>query len=240
LSTTGTSSAVPAIRKAPKHPGAACSLCPRLTEFRARNHESFPDWHNAPVASFGDIDSRLLIVGLAPGLRGANRTARPFTGDWAGDLLYQTLDKFAFSKGVYGARSDDGLRLLDCRITNAVRCVPPQNKPMGAEIWSCAPFLKAEIDAMKNLEVMLALGGLAHGAVLSVLRAKKSAYTFSHQAQHAVGDHPLLVNSYHCSRYNTNTRRLTEAMFEDVFRDIRQLLDAPGDRAKHRNRKNAV
>lgn len=231
MSTRAASSTTPTLQKAPKQPGAACPLCPRLAEFRAHNHEIFPSWHNAPVTSFGDIDSRLLIVGLAPGLRGANRTARPFTGDWAGDLLYQTLDKFSFSRGVYGSRSDDGLRLVDCRITNAVRCVPPKNKPIGAEIRACAPFLKAEIDAMKNLEVMLALGGLAHGAILSVLGAKKSAYTFSHQAQHAVGSHPLLVNSYHCSRYNTNTRRLTEAMFEDIFRDIRQLLDAPGGRA---------
>ena len=177
------------------------------------------------MASFGDIDGRLLIVGLAPGLRGANRTARPFTGDWAGDLLYQTLDKFAFSHGAYGSHSDDGLRLRDCRITNSVRCVPPENKPIGAEIRTCASFLQAEIDAMENLEVMLALGGLAHGAILSVLGVKKSAFKFAHQAQHAVVNRPLLVNSYHCSRYNTNTGRLTEAMFEAVFHDIRQLLD---------------
>jgi uracil-DNA glycosylase family 4 len=225
LSTRAVTSTRATLQKAPKQPGATCPLCPRLAEFRASNNKKFPDWHNAPVASFGDIDSRLLIVGLAPGLRGANRTARPFTGDWAGDLLYQTLDKFAFSHGVYGSRSDDGLRLLDCRITNAVRCVPPQNKPIGAEIQACAPFLKAEIDAMINLEVILALGGVAHLAILSVLGAKKSTYKFAHQAQHAVGGHPLLVNSYHCSRYNTNTRRLTEAMFEDIFRKIRQVLD---------------
>lgn len=221
------SSVTRALRQTPKQPRAACPLCPRLAEFRARNRASFPDWHNAPVASFGDINSRLLIVGLAPGLRGANRTARPFTGDWAGDLLYQTLDKFALSQGVYGSCIDDGLRLLDCRITNAVRCVPPENKPIGAEIRACATFLQAEINAMENLEVILALGGLAHGAILSVLGAKKSVFKFAHQAQHALGDHPLLVNSYHCSRYNTNTRRLTEAMFEDVFRDIRRLLDYP-------------
>ena len=221
------SSVTRALRQTPKQPRAACPLCPRLAEFRARNRASFPDWHNAPVASFGDINSRLLIVGLAPGLRGANRTARPFTGDWAGDLLYQTLDKFALSQGVYGSCIDDGLRLLDCRITNAVRCVPPENKPIGAEIRACATFLQAEINAMENLEVILALGGLAHGAILSVLGAKKSVFKFAHQAQHVVGNHPLLVDSYHCSRYNTNTGRLTEAMFEDVFRDIRRLLDYP-------------
>ena len=209
----------------PRQPGRDCPLCPRLADFRERNRESFPDWHNAPVSSFGDIDGRLLIVGLAPGLRGANRTARPFTGDWAGDLLYQTLDRFGFSQGRYDSRPDDGLTLLDCRITNAVRCVPPENKPIGAEVKACAPFLLTEIKAMTNLEVMLALGGLAHGAVLTVLGLKKSAFKFGHQAMHLLPDGPLLANSYHCSRYNTNTGRLTESMFENVFRGIRRQLD---------------
>ena len=209
----------------PTQPGRDCSHCPRLVDFRAQNREKFPDWHNAPVSSFGDIGGRLLIVGLAPGLRGANRTARPFTGDWAGDLLYQTLDRFGFSQGRYASRTDDGLTLKDCRITNAVRCVPPENKPIGAEVKACAPFLLAEIEAMPRLEVMLALGGLAHGAVLTVLGLKKSAFKFGHQAMHAVPGRPLLANSYHCSRYNTNTGRLTEAMFEDVFRGIRRHLD---------------
>ena len=209
----------------PTEPGRDCPLCPRLVDFRARNRESFPDWHNAPVSSFGDIGGRLLIIGLAPGLRGANRTSRPFTGDWAGDLLYQTLDRFGFSQGRYDSRADDGLTLKDCRITNAVRCVPPENKPIGAEVKACAPFLLAEIEAMENLEVMLALGGLAHGAVLTVLGLKKSAFKFAHQAMHAVPEHPVLANSYHCSRYNTNTGRLTEVMFADVFRDIRARLD---------------
>ncbi len=175
--------------------------------------------------SFGDINGRLLIVGLAPGLRGANRTSRPFTGDWAGDLLYQTIDRFGFSRGRYDSRPDDGLTLVDCRITNAVRCVPPENKPVGAEVRACAPFLLDEIEAMPNLKVMLALGGLAHGAVLTVLGIRKADFKFSHQAMHALPDRPVLANSYHCSRYNTNTGRLTEAMFEDVFRDIRQCLD---------------
>lgn len=209
----------------PLQPSADCRLCPRLADFRGENREKFPDWHNAPVSSFGDIDGRLLIIGLAPGLRGANRTARPFTGDWAGDLLYQTLGRFGFSQGTYDSRPDDGLRLSDCRITNAVRCVPPENKPIGAEVRACAPFLRAEIEAMNNLEIMLALGGLAHGAVLTVLGFKKSAFKFGHQAMHPLPELPLLANSYHCSRYNTNTGRLTEAMFEDVFRDIRDHLD---------------
>jgi uracil-DNA glycosylase len=209
----------------PNEPGRDCPLCPRLVDFRVQQREKFPDWHNAPVSSFGETGGRLLIVGLAPGLRGANRTARPFTGDWAGDLLYQTLGRFGFSQGDYDSRPDDGLSLIDCRITNAVRCVPPENKPIGAEVRACAPFLLAEIKAMKNLEIMLALGGLAHGAVLTVLGLKKSAFKFGHQAMHVVPDRPLLANSYHCSRYNTNTGRLTEAMFENVFRDIRRHLD---------------
>jgi uracil-DNA glycosylase family 4 len=209
----------------PRQPGRDCPLCPRLVRFRAGNRDEFPDWHNAPVGSFGEIGARLLIVGLAPGLRGANRTARPFTGDWAGDLLYQTLERFGFSRGRYGSGADDGLTLTDCRITNAVRCVPPENKPIGAEVKACAPFLLAEIEAMANLEVMLALGGLAHGAVLSVLGLRKSTFKFAHRTLHELPDRPALANSYHCSRYNTNTGRLTESMFEDVFRDIRAYLD---------------
>lgn len=194
-------------------------------DFRVEQRAKFPDWHNAPVDSFGDINGRLLIVGLAPGLRGANRTSRPFTGDWAGDLLYQTIDRFGFSQGRYDSRADDGLTLTDCRITNAVRCVPPENKPIGAEVKACAPFLLDEVKSMPNLKVMLALGGLAHGAILTVLGIRKAAFKFAHQAMHTLPDGPVLANSYHCSRYNTNTGRLTEAMFEDVFRDIRRHLD---------------
>ena len=183
-----------------------------------------PDWHNAPVPSFGPLDARLLIVGLAPGLRGANRTGRPFTGDWAGDLLYGTLGAFGFAEGLYDKRPDDGLALVDCRITNAVRCVPPENKPTTAENKACLPFLTAEIAAMPRLQMILSLGGLSHGMVLSALGLKKSAFAFRHGAQHPVADGLVLADSYHCSRYNTNTGRLTTEMFHQVFAAIRDTL----------------
>ena len=209
-------------------PAPDCPLCPRLVAFREDNQAAHPDFHNGPVPSFGGADARLLIVGLAPGLKGANRTARPFTGDYAGDLLYPTLKKFGLAHGTYDARPDDGVRLDDCRITNAVRCVPPQNKPVGAEVKACRPFLVAELDSMRRLEVVLALGGLAHNATLATLGYRQSAFKFGHGAQHeiTVGERPvLLMNSYHCSRYNTNTGRLTAEMFEDVFTAIRTHLD---------------
>lgn len=206
-------------------PAPDCDLCPRLAAFRAKNQALFPDWHNAPVISFGDPDARMLIVGLAPGLRGANQTGRPFTGDYAGDLLYATLARFGFTRGSYGATADDGLSLVDCRITNAVRCVPPENKPTGPEGRACAPFLVREIDQMKNLSVILSLGGLAHGAVLSVLGYRKSAFRFAHDASHPLDNGLTLINSYHCSRYNTNTGRLTTEMFENVFTTIRGVLE---------------
>jgi len=202
-----------------------CPFCPRLVDFRHRWRAEEPDWHNAPVDSFGDLDARLLIVGLAPGLRGANRTGRPFTGDWAGDLLYATLVARGFAIGTYDRRPDDGLALKDCRITNAVRCVPPENKPTTAESKACLPFLTAEIAAMSNLKVILSLGGLSHGMVLSALGHKKSAFAFGHGRMHPVSDALVLANSYHCSRYNTNTGRLTAEMFDAVFGDIRQHLD---------------
>ena len=208
-----------------RDPSIDCPACPRLAAFRADNRVAHSDWHNAPVPSFGDDDARLLIVGLAPGLRGANRTGRPFTGDFAGDLLYPTLLKFGFAEGDYGASADDGLRLADCRITNAVRCVPPANKPVAAEITACREFLADEIAGMARLAVILALGTVAHGAVLATLAIRKSAHRFGHGAQHFLDNGPLLVDSYHCSRYNTNTGRLTPAMFETVFRAIRQHLD---------------
>ena len=171
----------------------------------------------------------MLIVGLAPGLRGANKTGRPFTGDFAGDLLYASLAKFGFSEGEYGARPDDGLRLVNCRITNAVRCVPPQNKPIGAEVAACRGFLQNEIRSLSRLKAILALGTLAHGAVLSALGEKKSARKFGHRQFHELSDGPggnlVLADSYHCSRYNTNTGKLTEALFEAVFRDIRPRLE---------------
>jgi uracil-DNA glycosylase len=197
-------------------PAPDCVLCPRLAAFRDEHAAKFPDWHNAPVASFGDADAALLIVGLAPGLRGANRTGRPFTGDWAGQLLYPTLLKFGLATGPYDERPDDGLRMVNARITNAVRCVPPQNKPTGDEAKACRPFLVSEIAGMANLKGILALGGLAHNAVLTTLGEKRAAFKFAHGAVHALSNDLWLADSYHCSRYNTNTRRLTTEMFEDV------------------------
>ena len=205
-------------------PARDCPLCPRLAAFRADQRRAHADWHNAPVRSFGDASARLLIVGLAPGLKGANRTGRPFTGDYAGDLLYATLAKFGFASGEYGARPDDSLTLIDCRITNAVRCVPPENKPEPAEIRACSGFLAAEIAALRRLEAILALGAIAHGTVLAVLGQRRSRFPFRHGALHAVPDHPLLADSYHCSRYNTNTGKLTTEMFEAVFAEIRGRL----------------
>lgn len=209
-------------------PGRDCPHCPRLVAFRHENRAAYPDFHNAPVASFGPIDARLLVVGLAPGLKGANRTARPFTGDYAGDLLYPTLRAFGFMQGRYGARPDDGVALTDCRITNAVRCVPPQNRPVGAEIKACRPFLMGEFGAMQNLSAIVALGVVSHNATLAALGYRQSAFKFTHGAMHAieVEDRPvLLADSYHCSRYNTNTGRLTPEMFADVFAMVRAHLD---------------
>ncbi len=210
----------------PRQPLADCALCPRLRDFRQDNRAAHPGWHNAPVASFGGVDGELLIVGLAPGLRGANKTGRPFTGDYAGDLLYACLGKFGFSTGQYGAGAGDGLVLVNCRITNAVRCVPPENKPVGVEIAACRAYLSDEIQALSRLRVILALGTLAHGAVLAALGKKKSAYKFGHNRFHDLDDGTdgglVLADSYHCSRYNTNTGRLTESMFELVFEGIRK------------------
>lgn len=201
-------------------PVADCQLCPRLADFRQQNRHSYPDYFNGPVPSFSDEPKRvqLLIVGLAPGLKGANRTARPFTGDYAGDLLYPTLLKFGLAHGDYGANPDDGLTLTRCRITNAVRCVPPENKPTTAEIKICLDFLSHEIDALPHLKALIALGGIAHGAVLSALGLKKSACKFGHGSAYDLPSGLKLFDSYHCSRYNTNTGRLTPAMFEEVFR----------------------
>lgn len=206
-------------------PALDCDLCPRLATFRRDNQGSYPTFHNAPVASFGPTDARVLIIGMAPGLKGANQTGRPFTGDYAGDLLYATLHAHGFAEGRYDRRADDGLGLIDCRITNAVRCVPPQNKPIGAEVAACRRFLSATLAEMPSLRVLLVLGGLAHGATLAALGLKKSHVKFGHNTAHALPDGRWLVGSYHCSRYNTNTGRLTEAMFNDVFIRIRALLD---------------
>lgn len=191
---------------------------------RQTNRQSWPDWHNAPVPPFGDLDARLLIVGLAPGLRGANCTGRPFTGDYAGDTLYAALIRHGFASGRYAKRADDGLLLKDCRITNAVRCVPPENKPETAEIHACRPFLADEIAAMPRLAVILALGTVAHGAVLRCLGQKPARFAFGHGAIHAIRPDLAVFDSYHCSRYNTNTGRLTETMFDAVIAAIADHL----------------
>lgn len=204
-------------------PSGDCPLCPRLAAFRSECRSREPGWHNAPVPAFGSADARLLIVGLAPGLRGANATGRPFTGDYAGDLLYRTLIDFGFATGEYRARPDDGLRLQDCRITNAVRCVPPKNKPEPAEITQCRPFLEAVIAGMPRLSSILVLGQIAHQSTVRALGEKASRVPFRHAAEVQLG-RVILVSSYHCSRYNTNTGVLTEAMFRDVFARIRALL----------------
>jgi len=205
-------------------PGRDCPLCPRLAAFRVAEREANPSWHNAPVPSFGALDARLLIVGLAPGLKGANRTGRPFTGDYAGVLLYGTLKKFGFATGEYAERAEDGLRLVDCRITNAVRCVPPQNKPETDEIRTCGAFLATELAAMPGLRIVVALGQIAHQATLAALKQKRSQFPFAHGAFHILPGGPALADSYHCSRYNTNTRVLTTEMFENVFAAVKRRL----------------
>ncbi|HEY3916781.1 MAG TPA: uracil-DNA glycosylase [Stellaceae bacterium] len=207
-------------------PGHDCALCPRLVDFRMAQRAAHPDWHNAPVPSFGETSARLLIVGLAPGLKGANRTGRPFTGDYAGDLLYATLKDFGFARGDYAQHRDDGLTLVDCRISNAARCVPPENKPLPEEVATCRRFLAGEIVAMPNLRAILALGQVAHGATLAALGQRKSAFAFGHGALHSLADGRLLADSYHCSRYNTNTGKLTTAMFEAVFKELKRRLAA--------------
>ncbi len=211
------------IGRASGSPGRDCPICPRLVQFREQARARQPEWFNAPVASFGPTDARVLIVGLAPGLQGANRTGRPFTGDYAGVLLYETLIAFGFARGQYEARPDDGLTLLDARITNAVRCVPPGNKPTGPEISACRNFLEQTVAEMGKLAAIVALGRIAHDSVVTALGVKKSSVPFAHGAQSRVGT-LTLFDSYHCSRYNTNTRVLTPAMFRDVFRALRNHL----------------
>jgi uracil-DNA glycosylase family 4 len=204
-------------------PDRNCPLCPRLAEFRAQTRAKQPGWFNAPVDSFGDPDARVVIVGLAPGMQGANRTGRPFTGDFAGDLLYATLLEYGFASGVYQARPDDGLKLVDCRISNAVRCVPPQNKPLPAEINTCRQFLSATISTMPRLRAIVALGRIAHESTVKALGMRGSAAPFGHGAVHKAGPFTL-YDSYHCSRYNTNTGVLTPKMFRDVFAKVRADL----------------
>lgn len=207
-------------------PDRDCPLCPRLVDYRIRNRNAEPAWHNAPVASFGSPDARLLIVGLAPGVRGANRTGRPFTGDYAGDLLYSTLLETGFAAGHYRADPLDGLRLVDARITNAVRCVPPENKPTPAEITTCRPFLAATIEQMPRLRAILVLGRIAHESTLVALEQRRTAFAFSHGARHELPGSLVLHSSYHCSRYNTQTRRLTPEMFKTVVARIRDEFAA--------------
>ena len=201
-----------------------CTDCPRLAGFLAGVRSRNPGYHARPVLPFGDPQARLLIVGLAPGMHGANRTGRPFTGDYAGILLYETLHAFGFASQPVSVAADDDLRLSDCRITNAVKCLPPENKPEPAEIRTCNHYLAAELQAAPDVRVILALGLVAHKAVLMALGLKQSALVFGHAARHVLPDGRILIDSYHCSRYNTQTRRLTSADFQNVFRSIRTEL----------------
>ena len=200
-----------------------CRECPRLAAFLDEVKDRHPDYHCRPVAAFGAADARLLIVGLAPGMHGANRTGRPFTGDYAGVLLYQTLHKFGFGTHQGSDDPDDGLELIDCRITNAVKCLPPDNKPVGAEINTCNRYLASELEGLPAGSVILALGGIAHRAVIKALQLRQASYPFGHEALHDLGQVRML-DSYHCSRYNTNTGRLTADMFESVFKTASKLL----------------
>ncbi|HEX8827049.1 MAG TPA: uracil-DNA glycosylase [Xanthobacteraceae bacterium] len=208
-------------------PGRDCPRCPRLAAFRDSWREQEPAWFNAPVDSFGPSDARLLIVGLAPGLRGANRTGRPFTGDYAGELLYATLAEFGFARGDYRASADDGLELVDCRITNAVRCVPPENKPTPKEIATCREFLVATLAEMAKLRAVLALGRVAHESFVAACGLQRSKYPFAHGCAHPIAA-ITLFDSYHCSRYNTNTGVLTTQMFRAVIAQARKAIDAKG------------
>lgn len=222
-------------------PDLDCGFCPRLAGFRNSLRATQPEWHNAPVPNFGGRDAPLLVVGLAPGLRGANRTGRPFTGDFAGDLLYETLIEFGFATGAYGRERDDGLRLVSGAITNAVRCVPPQNKPAPSEIKNCRPFLAATIAAMPGLRAIVALGRIAHESIVRAFGQRLAAFPFAHGAGHVlaaqtgaaiIGSHAsartiMLFDSYHCSRYNTNTGVLTQDMFRAVFAKVRASLGSP-------------
>lgn len=215
----------PSTRPGAPEPPPDCPLCPRLVAFRERNRAAHPDWFNAPVPSFGKDDARVLIVGLAPGLKGANRTGRPFLGDYAGELLYRTLLKVGLARGHHDVNAPEALQLKDCMITNAVRCVPPANRPERSEIVNCRQFLDARIGTMRNLRVILAVGRIAHEATLDALSLKRGNYPFSHGARHELPSGVVLFDSYHCSRQNTNTGRLTAAMFERVLNEVTAALD---------------
>lgn len=201
-----------------------CRECTRLADFLDEVGDDYPEYHARPVAPFGDKKAKLLIVGLAPGMHGANATGRPFTGDHAGILLYETLHKFGLSNQAKAVSRNDGLQLINCRITNAVKCLPPQNKPTGKEINTCNRYLKNELKSLDKGSVVLSLGTIAHNAILKALDLKMSAFKFGHAQIHDIGHGSLLLDSYHCSRYNTQTKRLTEKMFHDVFRVAKKLL----------------
>ena len=208
-----------------KCPDKSCSKCSRLLDFRQNNIIKYPTYYNGPVESFGDLSSQILVVGLAPGLNGANQTGRPFTNDYAGDILYPALKKFGLAEGTYKKVKNDGFTLKNVRITNSVRCVPPQNKVTGEEVKNCGEFLIQEINEMKNLKIILTLGAVAHNAVLGVLGYKKSKFKFAHGAEHKLDMHNvIMINSYHTSRYNINTGVLTEKMFDDVIMKVKDLL----------------
>jgi uracil-DNA glycosylase len=209
---------------APARPGRNCPRCPRLVALREHWRAREPAWFNAPVPPFGPREARLAIIGLAPGLRGANRTGRPFTGDFAGGLLYDTLRDYGFAHGQYSARADDGLALIDCRIVNAVRCVPPENKPTPAEIANCRAFLKQDLADMPKLSAIVALGRIAHDSILVTLGGRPRGAPFGHGQVHQIAE-VTIFDSYHCSRQNTNTRRLTPEMFRAVFAQVRTFLD---------------
>ena len=207
-------------------PPRDCDKCPRLRDFLVGLRDKYPDYHNAPVPSFGDAKPQLLIIGLAPGMHGANRTGRPFTGDWAGDLLYSALAEYGFSKGTYGAAANDGVTLKRAMITNAVRCLPPGNKPIGAEVNNCRSFLADQIESLNSLKALLTLGKVSHDSTIRTLGLKLKDYPFGHHKVYDLPNGLRLFSSYHCSRYNTNTKRLTEAMFFEVFADMRRFLGA--------------
>ena len=209
----------------PPEPAKDCPLCSRLVAYRRENQAAQPDWYNGPAPSFGDPNARLLVLGLAPGRKGANRTGRPFTGDYAGKLLYETLDKFGFSEGTFDARVDDGVRLIDCMLSNAVRCAPPGNKPLPEEETVCRPFLAARLAALPRLKAVVTLGDVSRRNLLKAIGLKGSAAPAGHGLQFQAGPYRIF-SSYHCSRLNTNTGRLTVPMFEAVFADVRQYLDS--------------
>ena len=202
-------------------PPANCALCPRLVALRKQVQIDHPDYHAAPVPAFGPPDARLLVVGLAPGMHGANATGRPFTGDHAGVLLYRTLYDFGFASSPVSEQAGDGLELIDCRITNVVKCLPPDNKPVAAEVNACNRFVMDELDTP---DVLLSLGGVAHKAVIRAYGLRQKDHVFGHGAEHALNQRQLLIDSYHCSRYNTNTGRLTSRMFANVFAAARRRL----------------